>query len=110
MKAKKWNISKAFLKSNKNEQFITIKPSNEVIKRCKEKHISYEPLKLRLIRIDIENGEDYVLITNLTYKQSYRFKELAELYKLRWPTEKSFKHLKLRGELENLSGKSTLFL
>ena len=47
-----------------------------------------------------------VLITNLVDTTKYTVQELGDLYRLRWPTEESFKHLKLRGELENLSGKT----
>ena len=46
------------------------------------------------------------MITNLTDGQQYKHIELCKLYKKRWSVEKSFKHLKLRAELENLSGKS----
>lgn len=106
LKAKRFNVGKTFLASNKKEQLITLKPSNEAIKKCKEVGASVKPLQLRLIRVPIKGGEDQVLITNLTDKQEYEQFELCKLYKKRWPVEESFKHLKLRAELENLSGKS----
>lgn len=106
LKAKRFNIGKSFLASNKKEQLITLTPSNEAIKRCKEIGTPIEALQLRLIRVRIKEEEDQVLITNLTDQQEYKYVELCKLYKKRWPVEESFKHLKLRAELENLSGKS----
>lgn len=108
LKERRWNIAKNLLQSGKTEEVHIIKPSSEAIKKCKQKGISYEPLTLRIVRVKIENGEDYVLITNLVDTTKYTVQEIGDLYRLRWPTEESFKHLKLRGELENLSGKTTL--
>lgn len=108
LKEKRWNIAKNLLESGKTEEVLTIKPSSEAIKKCKNMGIPYEPLTVRIVKVSIENGADYVLITNLVDRTKYTFKELGEVYRLRWPTEESYKHLKLRAELENLSGKTTL--
>lgn len=106
LKAQRWKLGKSFLASNLDDQLVTINPSNEAIKKCKAKGLSSSPLQLRLIRVRIKDGEDHVLITNLIDTQTFSSKELSDLYVLRWPVEESFKHLKLRGEIENLSGKS----
>ena len=106
LKAKRFKVGKTFLASHKKEQLITLTPSNEAVKKCKEVGAPITPLQLRLIRVTIKDGEDQVLITNLTDGQQYKHIELCKLYKKRWPVEESFKHLKLRAELENLSGKS----
>ena len=106
LKAKRFNVGKTFLASDKKEQIITLTPSNEAVKRCKEVGAPVKPLKLRLVRIWIEGGEDQVLITNLIDQQEHKYTEICKLYQKRWPVEESFKHLKLRAELENLSGKS----
>lgn len=106
LKAQRWKIAKDFLASGVDEEFVTINPSTEARKKCKQKGIPSTPLQLRLVRVRIKEGEDHILITNLVNEQLYTSKELGNLYRLRWPIEESYKHLKLRGELENLSGKS----
>ena len=106
LKAQRWKIAKDFLALDVDEEFVTINPSSEAKKKCKQKGIPSSPLRLRLVRVRIMGGEDHILITNLVDEQRYTSRELSNLYRLRWPIEESFKHLKLRGELENLSGKS----
>lgn len=108
LKEKRWLIAKQFLKTDKKEEIVTIHPRHGAIKKCNEKEVPSNPLSLRIIRVEIKNGDDYVLITNLMNTKHYTAQELSDLYRLRWPVEESYKHLKLRGELENLSGKSTL--
>ena len=106
VKANRWKKAKAFLDSNKKSELIEVSPSKEAIYRCKERQIPTDTLKLRLVRVSIESGEDQVLITNLIDKTHYLTKELQGLYRKRWAVEESFKLLKTRAELENLSGKT----
>jgi hypothetical protein len=108
LKENRWNIAKELLLSDKTEKLVKIKPSNEAIKRCKEKGIPADNLNLRIIRVKLRDGEDYVVITNLLNTAQHTAQELSDLYRLRWPVEESYKLLKVRAELENLSGKSTL--
>lgn len=108
LKENKWKIAKELLLSGKNQSQVIVMPSSEAKLRCKEKGIPTKDLGLRIVRVPIPEGDDYVLITNLTDEKLYDFKELAYLYRSRWPIEESFKLLKTRAELENLSGKSTL--
>lgn len=82
LKERRWNIAKNLLLSGKTEEVHTIKPSSEAIKKCKQKGISYGPLTLRIVRVKIENGEDYVLITNLVDTTKYTVQELGDLYRL----------------------------
>jgi len=106
VKANRWKQAKEFLFSRAEEQIIEVKPSNEAKKRCLERGINYAPLKLRMVRVPIQAGEDHVLITNLIDNKTYRKADLSMLYRKRWPVEESFKLLKTRAELENLSGKT----
>lgn len=104
LKENRWNIAKELLLSDKTEKLVKIKPSNDAIKRCKEKGIPADDLNLRIIRVKLPDGDDYVVITNLLNTAQ----ELSDLYRLRWLVEEGYKLLKVRAELENLSGKSTL--
>lgn len=108
VKANRWNLAKEFLNSSLSEQYVEVSPCNEAIKRCRERGISPKKLKLRLVRVRIENGEDHVLITSLTNQKQYPVCEIMNLYIKRWPVEESFKLLKVRAQLENMSGKSMI--
>ena len=106
VKANRWKHAKAFLASTQKQQIIEVSPSKEALNRCRERNIPTEALKLRLVRVPIASGEDHILITNLVDHKKYPVKEIRELYRKRWPVEESFKLLKTRAELENLSGKT----
>jgi hypothetical protein len=67
-----------------------------------------KPLKLRLISVELEDGEVEVLITNLMDEQAFPVCEFKELYHLRWGAEENYKRLKQWVEIENFSGKSVL--
>ena len=67
-----------------------------------------QPLKLRLIRVELEDGEVEVLISNLMDEQAFPASAFKELYHLRWGAEENYKRLKQWVEIENFSGKSAL--
>ena len=64
------------------------------------------PIRLRLIRIELDTEETEVLATSLTDMIKYPYEIFAELYHLRWPIEEDYKALKYRLQIENFSGKS----
>ena len=70
--------------------------------------LDLKPLKLRLIRIELETGEAEILITSLLDQQIHSYDQFAELYHLRWPVEEDYKTMKHWIEIENFSGKSVL--
>jgi len=107
LKAKRWKIGKQLLESNLNEQTINISPCKTAKYKCKGKGISFMPIKLRLIKTKIK-GQESVLVTNLMNQQRYSASDIKKLYRKRWNIEEYFKHLKLREELENLSGKTVV--
>ncbi len=70
--------------------------------------LDLEPLKLRLIRVDLANGETEILITSLIDKDLYPYDIFAELYHQRWFVEEDYKKLKCWIEVENFTGKTVL--
>jgi hypothetical protein len=70
--------------------------------------LDLKPLKLRVIRVDLDSGETEILITSLLDKLQYPVEQFAELYHLRWPVEEDYKTMKKWIEVENFSGKSVL--
>ena len=51
----------------------------------KEMGLDILPLKLRLLRVELDTGESEILITSLLDTQSHPHEQFAELYHLRWP-------------------------
>ncbi len=100
-------IVKAFIKSNKKETLVTLKPNRTSKQTCKEKGLPITPITLRLVRVDLPN-EVEVLITNLLDSEKYNVIVFKSLYHLRWGIEENYKRLKQWVEIENFSGKSAL--
>ena len=101
-------LFKQFAESGKAETVITLEPNKRSIEQCLEKGLPTHPLKLRLIRVELDDGEVEVLITNLMDEQALPASEFKELYHLRWGAEENYKRLKQWIEIENFSGKSAL--
>ena len=106
-KANKDLAVKAFVESHKKQAVVTFEPNKTSIKTCKEKGIPVSPIKLRLVRVELDN-EVEVLITNLMDSDQYPVGLFKSLYHLRWGVEENYKRLKQWVEIENFSGKSTL--
>lgn len=100
-------LAKAFVASGKAEETITFTPTTNAAQTCHEKGLSSEPVRLRLVRVNLKN-EVEVLITNLMNEEQYPVHKFKDLYHLRWGIEENFKRLKQWVEIENFSGKSAL--
>lgn len=66
------------------------------------------PLAVRLIRVELANGETELLATSLLDEEAYPTQAFAHLYALRWQEEVRFDVLKSNLGLENFSGYSVL--
>jgi hypothetical protein len=103
---KKWKVVKKFYASGKQDQIVKIGATPVSKRKCIEKGLDTKPIKVRLIRIELESGETEVLITSLTDMDKYPYRAFADLYHLRWPVEEDYKTLKYRLQVENFSGKT----
>lgn len=102
-----WDFTEKFIASGLNEQVIEINPSAESKKKCLELGLPVNSLKLRLIRVDLEDTQEpEILITSLHDSDLYPHDLFQELYHLRWTIEEDYKLLKCRIEIENFTGKS----
>jgi hypothetical protein len=101
-------LYKQFTESGKAQAVITLEANQRSVEQCLEKGLPTQPLRLRLIRVELEDGEVEVLITNLMDEQAFPACEFKELYHLRWGAEENYKRLKQWVEIENFSGKSVL--
>ena len=98
---------KAFVKSNKNQQLITLKPDAYKRRACRQKNLSEDAFTVRLVRIKL-GKKHYILMTSLLDKKRFSIKDLKALYHLRWQVEEGYKKQKSWIEIENFSGKSVL--
>lgn len=108
IKRNQWKIVRQFYTSGKKEKIISLPVSRTSVENCKELNLDLKPLKLRLIKVELETGEAEILITSLTDSQQHPYEEFADLYHLRWPVEEDYKTMKKWIEIENFSGKSVL--
>jgi len=104
----KWKIIRRFMKSGRLEQVIMLPVPATSIAACKNLQLDTHPIRLRLVRLELESGESEVLITSLIDTVRFPYQHFAELYHDRWPIEEDYKVMKCRIEVENFSGKSPL--
>ena len=103
---KKWKVVKKFYNSGQKEQIVKIEASGPSIRKCFEMGLDKNPIKVRLIRVELDTGETEVLVTSLLDMEKFPYELFAELYHLRWPIEEDYKSVKYRLQVENFSGKS----
>ena len=89
-------------------QIIHLKAPASSIAKCRALGLDTLDLKLRLIRIELENGDTEILITSLVDTEKYTPEIFLDLYHHRWPIEEDYKVMKCRIEIENFTGKSVL--
>jgi len=104
----KWKIIRKFYRSGKKEQIIYLPAPPTSIKQCLEMGLDTKPLRLRLVRAQLDTGETEILITSLIDSDLYPAHIFHELYHERWPVEEDYKKAKCWIEIENFSGKSVL--
>lgn len=97
------------------DKFLTSGKSSDTIKltlpldkrgNAAELGITQIRIKVRLIRIELDNGEIEVLLTSLLNEEEISIAYLKELYGLRWPIEDAYKTFKHKVCIGNFSGKS----
>jgi hypothetical protein len=103
-----WQVVERFVASGLSEQIVLLWPSSEANQECRARGLSLAPLKVRLIRVELDSGEVEVLATSLVDRIAYPTTVFKELYHCRWPVEENYKVLKSRIEIENFTGKSVL--
>ena len=106
MSISEWNVVKKFVASGKKEQLVLLRPGHEAKKACRERDLPLDPIRVRLIRVELSSGEIEVLATSLLDATRFPQAIFQELYHLRWPVEEDYKVMKSRLEVENWSGKS----
>lgn len=97
------NATRKFIQSGQNDCIQEIYPKQN--QSFKGKTItSTSHIKIRFIRIKLENGEDELLMTSLTDQIKYPYGCFKQLYYQRWSVETYYNRLKNILLVENFSG------
>ncbi len=100
----KWKVVEQFVACGQAEQIVELTPSYPARKACHPLKLSTQPFTVRLIRLQLKNGDLCVLATSLVDTSLYPYSFFTTLYPHRWPVETDYRQMKLRLEVENWSG------
>jgi hypothetical protein len=98
----------AFWKSKENAAVLTLTPSADQRRACRDQGLEAKPIRIRLVRVRLKGGETEVLATSILDEQRLPARLFGQLYQRRWGVEESYKRQKRWAEIENLSGRSVL--
>lgn len=102
-----WVEVNRFVESGEDEKIVEFRlPKKDREKLENHPEMWDLPLKCRLIKVVLSNGDIEILCTSLLDTQQYDKKEFEKLYHYRWNEEEAYKLLKSRVELEKFSGKT----
>ncbi len=107
MKGSWWKEVREFRESGEKERIVTFTlPEKDRNKLTEYPKSASNPIKCRLIRVELDTGEIEILCTSLIDTIQYPNRQFKELYHFRWNEEEAYKLLKSRIELEDFSGKT----
>ena len=98
------NVVKEFLRSGKYDDILEFPCMEKSLRRCRKDGLPINPIKIRLIRIDLPSGIPEILLTSLIDPTQYPSEIFADLSQQRWDIEEDYKRLKSRLTVENFSG------
>lgn len=103
-----WKEVIAMFKAEETDKLVTFQlPEKD--KKIAEKYEQSElDFKVRIVIVELENGQKEVLCTNLLHAEEYDLEDLHWLYHQRWGIEETYKILKSRINVENFSGLTAL--
>jgi len=107
MKGSWWKEVRKFRESGEKQRIVTFTlPDKDQKKLSQYPKSASNPIKCRLIRVELDKGEVEILCTSLIDTKQYPQEQFKELYHFRWNEEEAYKLLKNRIELEDFSGKT----
>lgn len=95
-----------FVADGVKQRSVLLTPNSSSTRQCQDYFLPSEPLRVRLIRVELNSGEIEVLATSLLDEKAYPRSAFAKLYALRWGIEENYKREKQRLEIENVSGRT----
>jgi hypothetical protein len=99
----------SFLKSDDISRIINYEECSEKsINQLKKLGLIFHSIKIRLVKVILDDGTIEVLATSLLDEKKYPSVIFKDLYFRRWGIETNFDRLKNKIEVENFTGLSTL--
>ena len=101
---------KAFLASGQRSQVVAMKSNSSANKKLAGLGFCFRQspeVRVRLIRVELANGEVEVLATSLTDEKRFPHCDFGDLYRMRWGVEVYFDRLKNTFQANFFNGKST---
>lgn len=96
-----------FWESDKEEEILVLRITEKNKKTIEKKNLAKE-IKVRCIKVVLENGEIEVLATSLLDSKEYPTEEFKQVYRWRWRQETYYDRVKNIFEIERFSGQSLL--
>jgi hypothetical protein len=98
-----------FWQSGEAEREVRLKcPESDGVRRARREYQLPANLRIRLIRVELEEGEIEVLGTSLRDRAEYPCTEFKQVYGCRWNEETWLRRLKSIFEVERFSGTSSI--
>lgn len=94
----------AFCATGARSAVVTFNPGSDARKQCQAYDLPCDPIRVRLVRVTLANGQTEVLATSLLDEDAWPSAWFKHLYHLRWGVEENYKREKCRVEIENFSG------
>jgi hypothetical protein len=91
-----------FVKSDDKDKIVTLKVTSKQKKFVEEKQLPKQ-VQVRLIKLELENGEIEVLMTLLLDQNIYKIEDFKWVYNKRWGVETHLGRLKNQLEIERFS-------
>lgn len=96
----------AFVQSGDAERTIQLRVGSSARVECRRKGVSLDPVRVRLVRVELSTGQVEILMSSLLDCEQYPHCVFGDLYHQRWGIEEEYKLLKHRVQIETFSGKS----
>lgn len=96
-----------FARSSDRQRIVKWSASQRGLEELREKGYvleENESIEVRLIKVDLPDGETEYLITSLLDTEAYPIEQFGELYFKRWGSETNFDVWKNKMQIENFSG------
>jgi hypothetical protein len=96
-----------FSRSSKRSKVVTFYPNYKSIAMLKENGYRVTdgtPIRVRMVQVNLPNGGQEILLTNLYDETLYSIEDLKHLYKLRWGIETAYDKQKNKQQMEQFSG------
>ena len=101
-----WKEAKRMCEADQTDKEIVYSLPVKDRHLLKKYHNTSDKVRVRMIAVELDNGEQEILCTSLLDKAQYPHNCFKELYHHRWSAEEAYKLLKCRVELEVFSGKT----